>query len=148
MYYNEVSVENEIILCIFAEKSPYNMTMWFVVHLIVTDTIAFISLGNKDWWSKFLPNIIATYWIKHLALSILMKNRAWRGITITRWGITYIFGPCMVHPSNIIYENWLCQLIIGLVACCIFSHFGVGLPGSADISRNPTRGMAPSVILQ
>ena len=39
MYYNEVSVENEIILCIFAEKGPYNMTMWFVVHLIVTDTI-------------------------------------------------------------------------------------------------------------
>ena len=41
MYYNEVSVENEIILCIFAEKGPYNMTMWFVVHLIVTDTILF-----------------------------------------------------------------------------------------------------------
>ena len=40
MYYNEVSVENEIILCIFAEKGPYNMTMWFVVHLIVTDTKA------------------------------------------------------------------------------------------------------------
>ena len=38
MYYNEVSVENEIILHIFAEKGPYNMTMWFVVHLIVTDT--------------------------------------------------------------------------------------------------------------
>ena len=38
MYYNEVSVENEIILCIFAEKGPYNMKMWFVVHLIVTDT--------------------------------------------------------------------------------------------------------------
>ena len=39
MYYNEVSVENYIILCIFAEKGPYNMTMCFVVHLIVTDTI-------------------------------------------------------------------------------------------------------------
>ena len=39
MYYNEVSVANEIILCIFAEKGPYNMTMWFVVHLIVTDTL-------------------------------------------------------------------------------------------------------------
>ena len=39
MYYNEVSVENEIMLCIFAEKGPYNMTMWFVVHLIVTDTV-------------------------------------------------------------------------------------------------------------
>ena len=38
MCYNEVSVENEIILGIFAEKGPYNMTMWFVVHLIVTDT--------------------------------------------------------------------------------------------------------------
>ena len=38
MYYNEVSVENEIILGIYAEKGPYNMTMWFVVHLIVTDT--------------------------------------------------------------------------------------------------------------
>ena len=25
--YNEVSVENEIILSIFAEKGPYNMTM-------------------------------------------------------------------------------------------------------------------------
>ena len=38
MCYNEVSVENEIILGIFAEKGPYNMTMWFVVDLIVTDT--------------------------------------------------------------------------------------------------------------
>ena len=38
MCYNEVSVENEIILGIFAEKGPYNMTMWFVVPLIVTDT--------------------------------------------------------------------------------------------------------------
>ena len=38
MCYNEVSVENEIILGIFAEKGPYNMTVWFVVHLIVTDT--------------------------------------------------------------------------------------------------------------
>ena len=38
MYHNEVSVENVIIPCIFAEKGPYNMTMWFVVHLIVTDT--------------------------------------------------------------------------------------------------------------
>ena len=36
--YNEVSVENEIILSIFAEKVPYNMTMWFVVSLIVTDS--------------------------------------------------------------------------------------------------------------
>ena len=41
MCYNEVSVENEIILGIFAEKGPYNMTLWFVVHLIVTDTIIF-----------------------------------------------------------------------------------------------------------
>ena len=31
-------MENEIIFGIFAEKEPYNMTMWFVVHLIVTDT--------------------------------------------------------------------------------------------------------------
>ena len=38
MCYNEVSVENEIILGIFAEKGSHNMTMWFVVHLIVTDT--------------------------------------------------------------------------------------------------------------
>ena len=29
MYYNEVSVENEIILGIYAEKGPYNMTMWY-----------------------------------------------------------------------------------------------------------------------
>ena len=38
MYHNENAVENEIILCIFAEKGPYNMTVWIVVHLIVTDT--------------------------------------------------------------------------------------------------------------
>ena len=39
MCYNEVSVEYEIIyLVFFAEKGPYNMTMGFVVHLIVTDT--------------------------------------------------------------------------------------------------------------
>ena len=38
MCYNEVSVENEIILSIFAEKGPYNMTMRFVVPLIVTET--------------------------------------------------------------------------------------------------------------
>ena len=47
MYYNEVSVENEIILCIFAEKGPYNMTMWFVVHLIVTDTITGVLLEKS-----------------------------------------------------------------------------------------------------
>ena len=39
-------MENEIIPCIFAEKGPYNMTMWFVVHLIVTDTIANFSYTN------------------------------------------------------------------------------------------------------
>ena len=39
--YNEVSVENEIIHSIFAEKGPDNMTIWFVVPLIVTDMIAF-----------------------------------------------------------------------------------------------------------
>ena len=38
MCYNEVSAENEIILSIFAEKGPYNMAMWFVVPMIVTDT--------------------------------------------------------------------------------------------------------------
>ena len=43
MYYNEVSMENEIILCIFSEKGPYNMTMWFVVHPIVTDTFTLLS---------------------------------------------------------------------------------------------------------
>ena len=42
MYYNGVSVENEIILHIFAEKGPYHMTMWFVVHLIVTDTLVLL----------------------------------------------------------------------------------------------------------
>ena len=31
------AVDNEIIPCMFAEKGPYNMTMWFVVRLIVTD---------------------------------------------------------------------------------------------------------------
>ena len=45
MYYNEVSVENEIILCIFAEIGPYNMTVWFVVHLIVTDTLV-VGIGT------------------------------------------------------------------------------------------------------
>ena len=41
MCYNEVSVENEIILSIFAEIGPYNMTMWFVAPLIVTDTLGY-----------------------------------------------------------------------------------------------------------
>ena len=36
---DEVSVKNDIILSIFAEKRPYDMTMLFVVSLIVTDTI-------------------------------------------------------------------------------------------------------------
>ena len=48
MYYNEVSVENDIILCIFAAKGPYNMTMWFVVDLIVTDTIAKLPLSVNE----------------------------------------------------------------------------------------------------
>ena len=38
MCYYVVLVENEIIVSIVAEKGPYNMTMWFVVPLIVTDT--------------------------------------------------------------------------------------------------------------
>ena len=60
MYYNEVSVENEIITFIFAEKGPYNMTMWFVVHLIVTDTLALTTTRQHDpWlpWSRFTPTI-------------------------------------------------------------------------------------------
>ena len=60
MYYDELSVENEIILCIYAEKGPYNMTMWFVVHLIVTDTkgrAAAVTqkqnlLGSGDHWAS------------------------------------------------------------------------------------------------
>ena len=47
MYYNEVSVENEIILCIYDNKRPYNMTMWFVVHLIVTDTNRFVTASMQ-----------------------------------------------------------------------------------------------------
>ena len=53
MCYNEVSVENEIILGIFAEKGSYNMTMWFVVHLIVTDTFkknTLFYLTNLNRW--------------------------------------------------------------------------------------------------
>ena len=42
MCYNEVSVENEIIFSNFAEKGPYNMTMWYVVPQIVTDTWSLI----------------------------------------------------------------------------------------------------------
>ena len=55
MYYNEVSVENEIILHIFAEKGPYNMTMWFVVHLIVTDTITKNGDNNSAMTSDECP---------------------------------------------------------------------------------------------
>ena len=51
MCYNEVSVENEIILGIFAEKGPYNMTMWFVVPLIVTDTYD-LTHDLDPWFSR------------------------------------------------------------------------------------------------
>ena len=100
-------------------------------------SIALISSENKDSWSKFLPNILVKYWIKHLALSILMKTRAWRVITITHSGATYVFGPCMVHPSNIIYENWSCQSIIGLAACCIFLSFSGWVTGKRRYIAKP-----------
>ena len=45
MCYNEVSVENGIILSISAEKGPYNMTMWFEVPLSVTDTLSQFIFG-------------------------------------------------------------------------------------------------------
>ena len=59
MYYNEISVENEIITFIFAEKGPYNMTMWFVVHLIVTDTSG---NGLMPDGTKPLPAPMLTYY--------------------------------------------------------------------------------------
>ena len=53
MCYNEVSVENEIILGMFAEKGPYNMKMWFVVHLIVTATKPVCVWEGHRPWSSF-----------------------------------------------------------------------------------------------
>ena len=59
MYYNEISVENKIITFIFAEKGPYNMTMWFVVHLIVTDTIE-----AETKWSPFRRRHFQTHFLE------------------------------------------------------------------------------------
>ena len=58
MCYNEVSVENEIILSLFAEKGPYNMTMWFVVPLIVTDTYSDNVFTDDHWYSTHIPRIV------------------------------------------------------------------------------------------
>ena len=55
MCYNEVSVENEIILSIYAEKGPYNMTMWFDVPLTVTDTL-----------SQFIFGVSFIEWDQHI----------------------------------------------------------------------------------